>query len=397
MQTEAIRIPKFVVKVLLRLEDSGYEAYAVGGCVRDMLIGRKVNDYDVCTSARPEETLRLFPNSIPTGIKHGTVTVRSEGHFIEVTTFRSDGDYTDSRHPDNVQFLDSIEGDLSRRDFTINAVAADIRGNIIDPFDGIADMQRKIIRCVGDPEKRFSEDALRMFRAIRFSAQLGFVIEENTYSAIIDLMQNANKLSAERVRDEIQKILLSPAPGKLSCLIELGLMDSYINCRKPVEAQNICCLQKDAALRWAAVSALMLTSGSINDPGEFLYRLRLDGKTVRNASRGAKIAVACDLRSPYEWKHVISQNGAEAAKCAASCMDVLYETGHGKMLSAVLSSGECTTISELAVNGNDIASLGIQGREIGQVLGQLLEHVIDFPEDNKRDTLLELASQSAHF
>ncbi len=397
MQTKAIRIPPYAAEVLRSLEKQGYEAYIVGGCVRDMLIGREINDYDVCTSARPEETLRLFPDSIPTGIKHGTVTVRSEGRFIEVTTFRSDGDYTDSRHPDSVRFLDTIRDDLSRRDFTINAVAADIRGNIVDPFDGTADMHRRTIRCVGQPERRFSEDALRMFRAIRFSAQLGFEIEEKTYSAIAALAPNAASLSAERVRDEVQKLLLSPAPCKLSLLIELGLLDSHISLRKPVETRHICRLRNDAALRWSAASAVMLKAGCITDTGGFLRRLRLDKKTVGNASRGADIAAAAEICCPREWKRVISHDGKEAAKCAASCMDVLYGEGHEKMLDTVLSSGECAAISDLAVNGNDIASVGIEGRGIGRVLDQLLEHVIEFPEDNKKEILLGLISQSAHF
>ncbi len=397
MQMDAIRIPKYAVKVLQRLEDAGFKAYAVGGCVRDMLLGRRVNDYDVCTSARPDDIISLFPRSIPTGIKHGTVTVRSEGRLLEVTTFRTDGDYTDSRRPDSVHFLDTIKGDLSRRDFTINAMAADIRGNIIDPFKGVEDLKKKIIRCVGEPEKRFSEDALRMLRAMRFSAQLAFSIEDETYSSIARLASNVQKLSAERVRDEIQKILLSPCPEMLSSLIDIGLIDNYINDRKALDLSKINCLKKSPDIRWSAASSEMIKTGCIIDPEKFLQKLKLDRKTVKNAAYGANTAAKMNICSPVEWKRIVSQNGMEAAICAASSMDILYKSGHVKMLAEVLSSGECMTLSELAVNGNDIASIGITGSNIGLTLSRLLEHVIVFPADNRREKLLELVSQSAQF
>ena len=192
-------IPKYIYNILKRINNSGFESYLVGGCVRDMLIRRHIHDWDIATSASPEEVIRIFPKTLPTGIKFGTVTVLSDGGKAEVTTFRSEGIYNDGRRPENVSFVSSLPVDLSRRDFTVNAMAMDIDGRITDLYGGIDDLLSKTIQCVGDPQKRFSEDALRMFRAVRFSAQLGFDIEGSTKDAIIKLSHLSKRLSVERI------------------------------------------------------------------------------------------------------------------------------------------------------------------------------------------------------
>ena len=196
----SVRPPKYVINVMERLSRRGFEVYLVGGCVRDLIIGRRPCDWDVCTSALPEEVMSFFPRSRPTGIKHGTVTVISHGSPVEVTTFRSDGEYKDHRRPESVIFIGDLKSDLERRDFTINALAMPLSGEILDNFGGRKDIENKLIRCVGEPEKRFDEDALRMLRAFRFSAVLGFEIEQDTLDAIKIKAHLSKELAKERIR-----------------------------------------------------------------------------------------------------------------------------------------------------------------------------------------------------
>ena len=207
-----IELPRDVSFIISELEGKGYEAYAVGGCIRDSLLGKTPDDWDITTSASPEEVKAVFQRTIDTGIKHGTVTVRLHGRSYEVTTFRIDGDYSDGRHPDNVEFVKNLDEDLKRRDFTINAMAYSEKAGIIDLFNGREDLEKGIIRCVGVSRERFSEDALRMMRAVRFAARFGFSIEESTYEAIKDLAPTLSKVSAERIRVEFEKTLISDHP-----------------------------------------------------------------------------------------------------------------------------------------------------------------------------------------
>lgn len=212
------------VDCLTRLWEAGYAAYPVGGCVRDLLLGRAPGDVDICTAAHPEAVMSLFPAAVPTGLKHGTVTVPTGTGNVEVTTFRREGGYADARHPDAVSFDVGLREDLSRRDFTVNAMALGRSGEVIDPFGGREDLKRKLVRCVGDPDKRFSEDALRMFRALRFCAQLGFITDHLTYTAIGRNAHLAGKVSKERIKAELEKILLSPMPEEMSEVISAGLL-----------------------------------------------------------------------------------------------------------------------------------------------------------------------------
>ena len=212
------------VECLKTLLEAGYAAYPVGGCVRDLLLGRIPGDVDICTAAHPETVLALFEKAVPTGLPHGTVTVPTPTGNVEITTFRREGGYADGRHPDAVTFDAGLREDLSRRDFTVNAMALPPDGEIIDPFGGREDLERKIIRCVGDPDRRFSEDALRMFRAIRFCAQLGFTTDQPTFAAIGRNAHLAAKVSRERIRVEMEKTLLSPRPEEISEMISAGLL-----------------------------------------------------------------------------------------------------------------------------------------------------------------------------
>jgi len=265
-----VKPPKYVISIQKRLESRGFPAYLVGGCVRDIIMGRRPNDWDLCTAALPEEVTAIFPRSRPTGIKHGTVTVIEHGSSAEVTTFRSDGEYKDHRRPENVRFIADLKGDLERRDFTVNALALPLSGEIFDPFGGRGDIEKRLLRCVGEPDTRFNEDALRMFRAFRFSAVLGFEIEPLTLAAIRRNAALSSTLAKERVRAEIEKILLSESPQVISELIVFGLLSDIIAASPAIPNLSLLKrLPKNRALRWAGLCALLSKSGQISGVGEF--------------------------------------------------------------------------------------------------------------------------------
>jgi len=235
---------------LERLKSAGYAAYPVGGCVRDVLLGREPGDVDICTAAHPEAVMALFPRAVPTGIVHGTVTIPFEDGNIEITTFRRDGDYADARHPDSVSFDAGLLEDLSRRDFTVNAMAMDSDGEVIDPLGGRKDLRSKIIRCVGEADRRFSEDALRMLRGVRFAAQLGFEIEEGTHAAMRRNAPLTAKVSRERIRAEMEKTLLSPRPEMVGEMISLGLLAHLYEFPREFDLSSLAALPATAEERW---------------------------------------------------------------------------------------------------------------------------------------------------
>ncbi|MBQ9627021.1 MAG: HD domain-containing protein, partial [Treponema sp.] len=240
-----VKIPYELQKMNSLFEAAGFEAYLVGGAVRDEIMGKGAHDWDVATNARPEDVIKIFRRVIPTGIKHGTVTVHFMKKAIEVTTFRTESDYSDGRHPDKVEYAGRIEEDLSRRDFTMNAMAASLKdGHIVDPYGGADDIKARVIRAVGVPHERFMEDGLRPVRAVRFASQLGFKIEEKTWAAILrdDILKKAAGISLERFRDEFCKILLSPVPSVgLKLLEESGLLKIFV----PELLQGRACVQSD--------------------------------------------------------------------------------------------------------------------------------------------------------
>lgn len=310
------------------LERAGWPAYLVGGCVRDLLLGRTPADYDIATAARPEQVMALFLRTIPTGIKHGTVTVLTEDGPVEVTTFRREGSYTDGRRPDRVRFDAGLAEDLSRRDFTVNAMAMDGAGAVTDPFQGRADLAAGVIRCVGDPERRFAEDALRMLRAVRFSAQLGFVIAEETAAALARCAGRAALLSRERIRAEMEKTLLSPRPEQIGEMLRLGLLAHLHPLREPPDLSALRATEAVPVPRWAAFCA------QTGFPLEALPVERALKRAVLHPEAGA--------------------------------------------------------VRNLALSGGEIAALGFSGPEIGAAQRLLADHVLRCPEDNDRERLLAL-------
>lgn len=371
--------PKYVLNILCALDSAGHRAVLAGGCVRDSLLGRRPSDWDIASSASPEEVLALFPRCVPTGIKHGTVTVLSGGGSVEVTAFRAEGGYSDHRRPDSVSFGCPLEADLARRDLTVNAMAMDAAGEITDPFGGRDDLRRRLLRCVGEPERRFDEDALRMLRTVRFSAQLGFEIEPRTLEAIRALAHLASGLSAERVRDELLKTLRSPAPGLVWQLVDLGLLGACLapgDASAPREALDVLPIYA----RLAHFCRDLELGGYIMSTDRFLAALRFDGETLRRTASAVEV-----LKSgSRDWKRLLRGHG-EAAVLAAHPKN--------RALRAVLRSGECWELSSLAIGGRELAALGYSGPELGRELRRLLDHVIDYPADNRADILCKLAER----
>ena len=392
--------PKYVRQILFSLQSRGFAAYLVGGCVRDILLGVRPQDWDICTAALPEQVLDVFPGSRPTGIKHGTVTVVIGSRSAEVTTFRSEGDYTDHRHPSSVAFVGDLTTDLMRRDFTMNAMAVSADGLIIDPYGGAEDIRRGCIRCVGAPEKRFDEDALRMLRAFRFSSRLGFEIEPATLAAIGKKAPLAAGLAAERVSAEVEKILLTARPETLNTVISLGLIDKYLDRRAAPEEEQlhrIAALPKKSLERWAALCRLLTVSGAIRSAEQFLPALRLDSRSIRCCNDACEMLESPAPGSPHEWKKLLRQYGVDSVSCAARCHDALCGGSSCRALKAVIKSGECFSMKQLAVDGDDLAALGLRGRELGEMLSFLLGYVMEYPDNNRRELLLSLASASEEY
>lgn len=371
--------PKYVLNILCALDSAGHRAVLAGGCVRDSLLGRRPSDWDIASSASPEEVLALFPRCVPTGIKHGTVTVMSGGGSVEVTSFRAEGGYSDHRRPDSVSFGCPLEADLARRDLTVNAMAMDAAGEITDPFGGRDDLRRRLLRCVGEPERRFDEDALRMLRTVRFSAQLGFEIEPRTLEAIRALAHLASGLSAERVRDELLKTLRSPAPGLVWQLVDLGLLGACLapgDASAPREALDVLPIYA----RLAHFCRDLELGGYIMSTDRFLAALRFDGETLRRTASAVEV-----LKSgSRDWKRLLRGHGVAA---------VLAAHPKNRALRAVLRSGECWELSSLAIGGRELAALGYSGPELGRELRRLLDHVIDYPADNRADILCKLVER----
>ena len=393
---ENIAPPKYVRQVLRGLQARGHVAYLVGGCVRDMALGVRPHDWDICTGALPEQVMEVFPGALPTGLKHGTVTVRINSRSVEVTTFRSEENYADHRHPETVRFVGELTTDLSRRDFTINAMALSPDGLIMDPFGGLTDLEHRCIRCVGSPELRFEEDALRMFRALRFSARLDFTIEEATLAAIGKKAHLASALAAERIRDEVEKTLLTPRPETVGLMQHLGLLDGFLCARADAlpELKLLTKLPRKALDRWMALCVILRRRGLISSVEDFLTALRLDSRTIRCCTDGAALLEGRKPRCAPEWKRLLRRWGVDTVSCAARCRDALDGGSSSRELKSVLKSGECFSMKHLAVSGDDLTALGLKGRELGEMLNFLLDYVIEYPENNRRELLLSLAGNT---
>ena len=361
-------------RVIETLNAAGFPAYYVGGCVRDRLLRRPIHDWDITTAARPEQIMALFARCIPTGAKHGTVTVLEDGFCAEVTTFRADGAYLDGRHPQSVRFVPSLREDLARRDFTVNAMAMDAAGRITDLFGGQRDLAARRIRCVGDPETRFREDALRMLRAYRFSAQLGFSIDPETEAAAQRCAPLCAALSIERIRDEMEKTLCSPAPQLLREMAQIGLLrPAGIDALPALD--DLAALPSEPAVRWSALKRCFPAL----DPA----RLRLPGRLCTQITAAAQ---SCQSNmDALALKRCAAQYGWEVAELTAAL------TGTQALASDIRASGACVSLRELAVGGQDFPDL--HGAQIGAMLHRLLDHVLEHPEDNTRQALLSLAKR----
>ena len=385
-----IQPPKYAQYVLQTLENAGYQAYFVGGSVRDMLLQRRPQDWDACTDALPEQVMACFPKTEPTGLKHGTVTVLSGGHRIEVTTFRTEGSYSDHRRPESVQFVPDLKEDLRRRDFTVNAMALSLRGGLTDLFGGRDDLAHKIIRCVGDPEMRFNEDALRMLRALRFSAKLDFEIEENTKAAILRCAPLAAALAPERISVELEQILRSKKPETAALAFRWGLMDAYVSVREDIpDLRSLKRLPKTTLARWTGLCALLEISGILQTE-KFLRQLRLPTAVIRGAASGVMNALDHAPSCALDWKKILAFEGEDTAYCTASAVEALGSRNAFRTLESIRMSGECVSLRQLAVDGKTLLERGYKGTEVGSTLHRLLEHVLEHPEDNTTEKLMGL-------
>jgi len=364
------------------LWQAGFEAYPVGGCVRDLLLNRVPGDWDVTTSALPEQVMSLFDHVIQTGVKHGTVTVILEDEPIEVTTFRGESGYSDGRHPDAVHFDATLEQDLARRDFTVNAMALAPDGEVIDRFGGRADLDAKIIRCVGDPVRRFGEDGLRMFRAVRFGAQLGFKLTEETIEAVCVCAHGAEHIAAERVRVEVEKTLCSARPACVKQFFSFGLMERWAGSR-PTNLIYLSRLPAEPLLRWAGLCARLMAGGCIEAPEMFLRGLKLDGATIRACDTGLKLWQQGLPADDAGWRRLLADHGTDSCRAAAAMAapEALCQ------LEAVLAQHPCIRVEQLAISGGELARRGLKGTQIGAAQRYLLEWVIDHPADNRADVL----------
>ena len=389
-----INIPEPVEKVILKLEQAGYEAYAVGGCVRDSILGLNPYDWDVTTSASPDKTMAVFgENAIPTGLQFGTVSVKSDDFIVEVTTFRTDGVYTDNRRPDSIGYASSLPEDLSRRDYTVNAIAYSLSGEIIDPFNGMRDLKNKLIRAVGNPRERYEEDALRMFRGLRIAARLGFSIHPNTFSAIYEKAHLAAFLSSERIRDELKKFLQYPNTYMITCIFESGLMRSFGIGNICPDFENLCELPVDGYSRLCAMCYLLEKENVISSAKGFLEDLHFDRHSIKMAESVVEVLRSGLPDNMTGWKHILSSYGQDVCVTAALVANIVDNFDFTSILRQVIESGECWSTKSLAIDGNDLIGLGYSGKNIGLELEKLLMFVIENPNENDHDNLLKIAKE----
>lgn len=392
-----MKIPRHVKIILDRLAESGFDAYVVGGSLRDSMLGKEAHDWDVTSGATPDEVIALFSpdlHVIPTGLKHGTVTVVSGGDPIEITTFRTDGEYIDCRRPESVTFSKNVEDDLSRRDFTVNAMAYNDRRGLVDLFGGKTDLERCIIRCVGDPEKRFSEDALRIMRAFRFSSQLGFEIDEKTLLAAHSMKNGLKNIAKERIGSEFLR-LLSGVAAKDSLLKMGDILDIIIPQTLDTQRfEKIDDLSRDAILRLA----FLLCGASDEEIRDASHSLKLSSKQTQRLMKLSSPPTEKDLENLTEARarRLLAAYG-EDTLAVMEIASHLYkiDTVSIEILRRVVSEDPPVTLDRLAVNGSDIIKEGIaSGRDVGRILSKLLDEVIEHPERNDRGILLGIAKMN---
>lgn len=429
-------IPEYVVDVINRIEENGFPAYVVGGCVRDYLIGRETHDFDIASPALPEKILEIFSDytTFTNGMKHGTIILLSNKHIVEVTTFRSDGTYSDSRRPDSVLFVRSIEEDLSRRDFTINAMAYRKCEGIIDPYGGQADLKNKIIRCVGNPYERFSEDALRIMRGIRFSSVLGFKIEAETMSAMLETKYLLNRIAKERITVELRAMLLGIGDNVYETLMqcreiiyelipELRVEDNYIMEKYP----NITLWEHTARAVSMTTNIYERLCMLLHDVAKPFCKIIIDGKEKypSHAEKGAELAEKILSRFRFDKLtntavlKLIKNHSLEFPTTLIDMRKFVREFGYDftndwleikyadifskphkesteqlyynavKFFDKIYENHLCCVVSELDISGNELKEMGFVGREIGITLEKLLDRVISEKCENKKEALIK--------
>ncbi len=438
-----IQLPEKVKYIISQLEQAGFEAYAVGGCVRDCLLGRNPNDWDVTTSAKPLEVKAVFGHTIDTGIQHGTVTVMLEREGFEVTTYRIDGEYEDSRHPREVIFSANLIEDLKRRDFTINAFAYNDKSGIVDAFHGMKDLSDGVIRCVGEASERFDEDALRILRAVRFSAQLGFMVAEETKAAIKILAPNLRHISAERIQAELVKLLMSDHPDALRDAYELGITKAVLPELDAAFAtaqqnphhqytvgehlmQSLLHIQADKSLRLAALlhdigkPKVRMTDGEGIDhfhghvevseqmAAGILRRLKFDNDTITKVQKYIRYHDYKPEPNARAVRRAVNKIGAEyfeqvmalwrADTLAQSSYERQQKLAHidavEQLYTEIMESNQCISLKTLEITGNDLIALGVpKGKQIGVLLNQLLEEVLQEPGHNTHEYLMQKARE----
>lgn len=376
-----LNIPQYVKDVITALNKNGYEAYVVGGAVRDAVLGLSPDDWDVTTNALTDDVKRCFDHHFDTGIKHGTVTVLMDKKPVEVTTYRIDGEYKDNRRPENVNFTSDIKEDLKRRDFTINAMAYNDVDGLVDLYGGIGDLKNKVIRCVGDADTRFNEDALRILRAIRFAVRLGFEVDTKTMDSIRKNCRLLANISAERIQVELIKML--ETNDSLKLLFESGVADVILPEVKFEDVKlNVPCHRE------LKIAALLY---NVDDANSFFSRLKFDNKTKHNVVKILQCSRENIEETDYVIKKMLNKYGAdlfEKTLVVKECYGKNQEYIR-KIFNRVKNEPYC--IKDLAVTGNDILSLGINGKDIGKVMNGILDEVMKNPELNSREKLLNLA------
>ncbi|NFO04201.1 CCA tRNA nucleotidyltransferase [Clostridium botulinum] len=424
-----INIPNDVRFILETLKNNGHEAYIVGGCVRDSILNTIPKDWDITTKARPEEVIKLFDKVILTGVKHGTVTVLINSEGYEVTTYRMDGKYEDSRHPKQVNFVSNLKEDLARRDFTINAMAYNKEEGLIDYFEGVSDLKKKVIKTVGNSEKRFSEDALRMLRAIRFSSQLDFSISNETLNSIKNLRYNIKNISKERIREEFNKILLSSTKG-IDILIETGLIEHIFPeiikfCDFKAEnmyyndnlyAHTVRAIEEIESALHLKLTMFFHNFIKINNEDieytilqvkEFLKEFKYDNNTV-NKVITLILYMNNHLNTKLEIKQILNlinldlfEDLLKVKEAEILSQNPLYKEERlshllsiRENLKEILLNKECFKLKDLSINGKDLINLGLEkGKNIGEMLNELLELVMNNPDLNDKEILIDIVKE----
>ena len=369
-----LKIPEKIKFVLDTLTQNGYEAYIVGGCVRDFLLGLTPSDYDVTTSAKPQEIIGLFEKTVPKGLKHGTVTVIIENEPIEVTTFRTEGEYKDSRHPRNVKFVTDLREDLSRRDFTVNAMAYNETAGLVDLFGGVSDLKNKILRTVGESDKRFSEDALRILRLFRFASQLEFTPEKKTLNSALKLQKGLKNISKERIFSEIVKTVKGKNPKAILPLINSGGLE-FLGITETPEFTTL----DDPDLR-----LFVFLNTSSDNPIEVLKTLKAPNRQIDFANKLLKLQTI-KINTKEDIKNALFLTDYNAVNLFLQLQE---DEDKLKLLAEIIKNKEPYLISHLAIDGEILKNLGFEGKEIGEILERLRQTVVCDPQKNRKEILM---------